>query len=100
MRWLSTLVVLAAIAAIGVPAAAAPVIDVAEFRVQRGDDPRWAAPDFDDAAWPRTAFDELTEPGGPIWLRAAVTVEPGAFPADRPIGIVFAGLASHELFWD
>jgi hypothetical protein len=91
----------AAIAVAVAPAArAAPVIDVASFRVQRGDDPRWAAPDLDDASWPRAALREVTAPGGPIWLRATVVVEPGVFAADRPLGILFAGLASHEIYWD
>jgi hypothetical protein len=91
----------AAIAVARAPAArAAPVIDVASFRVQHGDDPRWAAPDLDDASWPRAALRDVTAPGGPIWLRATVAVEPGAFAADRPIGILFAGLASHEIYWD
>lgn len=81
-------------------AVTAPVIDVARFRVQPGDDPRWAEPGFDDAAWPSAALSELTAPGGPIWLRAEVTVEPGAFPADQPIGLLFAGMASHEIYWD
>lgn len=92
---------LAAIAVAGAPAArAAPVIDVAGFRVQHGDDPRWAAPELDDASWPRAALHEVTAPGGPLWLRAAIVVEPAAFAAERPLGILFAGMASHELYWD
>jgi hypothetical protein len=95
VRRISRLVVVAAIAAAGARAArAAPAIDVAGFRVQHGDDPRWAAPDLDDTSWPRAALHEVTAPGGPIWLRATVVVEPGAFAADRPIGILLAGMAS------
>lgn len=99
MRFIA-LVMLIATAVVGARAAHGATIDLDRVRVQAGDDPRWAAPDFDDAAWPSTTFSEVTAAGGPIWLRAAITVEPGAFAADRPIGILFAGLASHEVYWD
>jgi hypothetical protein len=99
VSWICRLAVLAAIA-VAAPARAAPVIDVARFRVQAGDDPRWAAPDLDDASWPTAALHDVTAPGGPIWLRATITVDSGAFPAGEPIGILFAGLASHEIYWD
>jgi Histidine kinase len=106
VRWISKLVlalvgVLGVLAVLGTPAAhAARAIDIASFRVQRGDDPGWAAPGFDDTAWRRAPLAAVTEPGGPIWLRATVVVEPATFEADRPIGILFAGLASHEIYWD
>jgi hypothetical protein len=81
-------------------ARAAPAIDVASFRVQRGDDPAWATPGFDDASWQRTSLIDVTDAGGPMWLRATLVVEPTTFVADRPVGILFAGLASHEIYWD
>jgi hypothetical protein len=99
---LAVLGVLAALALAGIAASAsaAPVISVAELRIQEGDDPRWAAPAYDDRTWPRVALRDVTAPGGPRWLRATVELPPGAFPAGQPIGVLFAGMASHELYWD
>lgn len=74
----------------------AGTLDVASFRLQAGDDPRWAAPDFDDHAWPLTTLHDVTAAGGPLWLRATVELA----PSREPRGVLFAGLASHELYWD
>jgi hypothetical protein len=98
--WRACILVLVALVAGAASARAAPMIDVDPFRVQRGDDPRWAAPDLDDSWWPTAALGDLAASGGPFWLRATLTIEPGAFAAARPIGILFAGLASHEIYWD
>ena len=97
-RWIFRLAVLAAFALSGAVAHAAPFA-VVEFRFQRGDDPRWATLAYDDAAWPRIAFHDANMSGGPFWLRATIDLPAGAL-AEQPIGILFAGLASHELFWD
>lgn len=100
------LALVTALAACGAsPSQASPLpplrIELREFRVH--DDTsgvRGAAPDLDDTAWPRATLDELNATGGPIWLRATIDVASGAFVADRPIGVLFAGLASHEIYWD
>ena len=76
------------------------IIEVERFRIQRIDRADWAAPGADDAAWPEVRLAEVTEPGGPLWLRAAIIVEPTTFDRSRPIGLVFAGLSSHEIYWD
>ncbi len=91
--------VIATIVGIGAPPAHAWVTEVERFAVQRGDDPAWAAPGFDDRAWPRVDLGDVTAPGGPTWLRATVVLD-ASLPADRPIGIRFAGVASHEVYWD
>lgn len=103
MPSLARLVVLAALVAVGSGCARAhdgPYLDVGPLRWQRGDDPAWAAPGFDDAGWPRAALADIAEDGGPLWLRARVELRPGALPTDQPLGVLFAGLASHEMYWD
>jgi signal transduction histidine kinase/CheY-like chemotaxis protein len=53
-----------------------------QWATQAGDDPRWARPDFSDAAWPRVAIRSTwREQGrqgydGIVWFRASLT--PGA----------------------
>lgn len=94
------IVVLAALAVFAPAARAAPSIDLTTFRVQHGDDARWSAPELDDTTWPHAELPDITAPGGPLWLRATLTLEPTTFPIDQPIGVLFAGLASHEIYWD
>jgi hypothetical protein len=69
------------------------------FRFQRGDDPAWAAKDFDDSAWPVVSGRELPSRDGIYWLRWRVTQF-----VDRPFrprdGLLFKVVASYDLFWD
>lgn len=82
---------------VAVTAQAAWVDDV---RVRAGDDPRWAAPAFDDSSWERMKFWEV--PGGDSirWIRTHVDVEPDARRAGHPLAIYIGAQASHELWWD
>ncbi len=53
---------------------------LAQVRYHAGDDPRWAAPDFDDSSWPVSADGAVAWPDTPdqmIWVR-----RPIAAPAD------------------
>jgi hypothetical protein len=87
-----------------------------ELRYQRGDDPRWAAPDWDDHDWPRAAQDGLTIPvdDGIYWVRFRIQQTEVSAAGDRlrtlfwprdepgsPINAIFiAGPMSFELHWD
>ncbi len=87
----------------------------ADIRLQHGDDPRWAAPDWDDSDWQRIAPDEVPARAGVFWLRYRVEPPSRAQPVmrpddifawphadpDAPIDAVFLGAVySFEFFWD
>jgi hypothetical protein len=81
-------------------AGAAPYLFVDDVRVHAGDDPAWAAPDFDDSQWPLIRLDEVPHRGDTVWLRAKVDLTKVERRAGKPLAIYFGGLASHELWWD
>lgn len=100
------------------PAAVATVAaepePVVELRLKQGDDPRWAASDWDDHAWERIRPDEFPARAGVYWVRFRlarpehqVTAEPEysyVWPSDQPgapIDSVFIGsIYSFDMFWD
>lgn len=69
------------------------------YRFQRGDDPRWAAADFDDAAWPLIPPFSLPSRDGIYWVRWRVTQRDVAAPYLRD-GLLFKVVASYDLYWD
>lgn len=54
----------------------------------------------DQPSWQRVALDKVPHPGDAIWLRATVDLSKLDRRPARPLAIYFAGLASHELWWD
>lgn len=87
-----------------------------EVRFQRGDDARWARPDWDDRAWQKTRPEGLYLPvhDGIYWVRFAIKQTDQSAPrpvarmffwprdeAGSPIDCVFmAGPFSYEFYWD
>lgn len=56
------------------------IITIPNWRVQQGDNPDWAKPDFNDSTWPQATYFSLTRTdytGGTHWYRATFSV-----PAD------------------
>lgn len=74
-----------------------------EWRFRPGDDPAWAAPDFDDSDWqtasvpgywPKGGFPEVDQLG---WYRLRVPVDPD----DAPLSVRFGGVRyAFELYAD
>jgi hypothetical protein len=82
-----------------------------EVRIRHGDDPRWAAADFDDSAWEQISAHEFPARTGIYWARIHVrrgnSLPKGpapfcyAWPADEPGDGIFASTVfSFDLFWD
>src|SRR5688572_22009083 len=70
-----------------------------DFRFQRGDDPRWAAKDFDDSGWQPISGRELPSRDGIYWVRWRVTQRHP--PPFRPLdGLIFKVVASYDVYWD
>jgi hypothetical protein len=70
-----------------------------DLRFQRGDEARWAAPDFDDSAWARITPRDLPSRDGIYWLRWRVT-EWETYNFRPRDGIILKVVASYDLFWD
>jgi len=94
--------------------AAEPTVPGVELRLRHGDDPRWAAPDFDDSDWMRIAPYDFPARAGIYWVRFRVSrpatpvaaqpyysyVWPGD-ALDAPIDAVFlASVYSFDFYWD
>jgi hypothetical protein len=95
-----------------------PVVDAqpADIRLMHGDDPRWAAPDWDDSDWTPIKFSEYPVHRGVFWVRIRMApLERGASPAmlhrysylwpsdahDAPIDALFvSSVYSFELYLD
>lgn len=107
------------------PGAGADVAATAiiEFRLKHGDDPRWAARDFDDRDWevvgrtdgrPRPSLEIFPTKTGVYWVRYRVerstqrawglNVPTYLWPADEPgapvNSLFLPGALCYELFWD
>lgn len=78
-------------------AAHADLIGLGKFRMHIGDDPAFAARDFDESSWQRIDFWRLKQENDVVWLRKRVIILPNQKP---PVGLYFAALASHEIWWD
>lgn len=74
---------------------------VPDIRFRRGDDARWAAPDFDDSAWARIDGREMPSRDGIYWVRWRVPARWPQHPA-APLrdGLLLKVVASYELYWD
>jgi hypothetical protein len=70
------------------------------FKVRVGDDPGWSDPGLDDSSWRRLPLHRVPGADPVTWLRAEIDLEPRHIPRQRPVGLFFAALASHEIFWD
>jgi hypothetical protein len=69
------------------------------YRFQRGDDPRWAARDFDDSAWQEIPTRELPSRDGIYWVRWRVKQRNPALAHARD-GLLIKVVASYDLYWD
>lgn len=54
---------------LGTTSRAAADFPTPDIRMRMGDDPRWAAPDFDDSDWQRIHYSEFPAREGPYWIR-------------------------------
>ncbi|HVG25856.1 MAG TPA: sensor histidine kinase [Thermoanaerobaculia bacterium] len=91
------------LAACAVPlrASDAPLLNVGkQFLMKSGDGERWSAPDFDDSGWKAVALKDVPAMGDSVWLRKRVDTTKLGRRGDRPLALYFAGLASHEIWWD
>lgn len=86
------------------------------LRIMRGDDPRWAAREWDDSDWTEVSTDELPGRAGIYWVRFRVTRPDHAtmiFPSHGQIhltgrentanpinAVVMRSACSFELYWD
>lgn len=70
-----------------------------EIRFQRGDDPRWAEKNFDDAGWRRIEGRELPSRDGIYWVRWRVQQTDPKRLRTRD-GLLLKVVASYDLYWD
>ena len=71
----------------------------ANGRLRFGDDPRWAAPTFDDTNWPRRLLYRAPDTTGTYWIRVPVRLGAEAFE-QRPARVELSALAAAEAYWD
>ncbi|MDE3188189.1 MAG: serine/threonine-protein phosphatase [Acidobacteriota bacterium] len=67
------------------------IVAVTNWRVHAGDNPAWAAPDFDDSQWATIGFRQLNEPEasntGTHWYRATFQVPPDFAGQELAVGM-------------
>lgn len=110
------------VGAAGAQPASASAVPAAIIRLKHGDDPRWAAPKFDDRDWQSITRPEFPARTGIYWVRVRLargSADPMAaqcnlnenvkwttkysflWPADAPVDALFVAAAySYDLFWD
>ncbi len=80
------------------------VARIEKWRVQAGDDPRWASPDFDDSAWEASSWPRRHTTAQPFfagtrWYRATASVP--ASIAGRPLAVAVGPLDEvYDVFVD
>ena len=65
-----------------------------------GDDPAWSSPDLDDSDWELVHLSDVPEADSVVWLRAEIELRPEHLVEGRPLGIFYAAMATHEIWWD
>lgn len=95
----------------------APLAGAVELRFKRGDDPRYARPDWDDRDWEVITAENLPLQAGPYWVRFRLSPPlqpnprpPGegyynfTWPSDEPgapiDAVVLNPIFSFEFYWD
>jgi len=81
-------------------AGALPVIGIHDFRMHVGDVAGAALPGFDDAGFSPVSLAAVPQAPDVVWLRATVDVSRLDRRALQPLALFFAGMASHEIYWD
>ena len=79
--------------------AATPVF-VDDVRVHEGDDPAWAAPDFDDGDWSEQSAYRVDPQGRILWMRARVDAPATVDASKVPLAIRVTMAGSWELYWN
>ncbi len=78
----------------------AEFINQSQFLMKEGDDPAWAEPSWDDRNWTLTEL-RFTPAGNEIsWFRTTIHLSQKHLVPGHPLGIYFAALAAHEIYWD
>ncbi len=82
------------------PAAASKVLSVDAFLMKVGHDVRWSFPQTDDRSWKPVKLHDVPAEDDSVWLRARVDTSALKRGPGRPVGLYFAAIASHEIWWD
>ncbi|MEO6001691.1 MAG: histidine kinase [Opitutus sp.] len=80
------------------PKLAPRTVEQSELRLQRGDDARWAAPDWDDGLWETIDRDRVPFKAGIFWLRLRTRTmgRDESLPRQATAG----GISAWECYWD
>ncbi|MEO1336228.1 MAG: hypothetical protein AAFV29_11320, partial [Myxococcota bacterium] len=73
--------------------------DSASVASTASDGPSWLQAEYDDGAWAKSRFIDLPAASSVLWIRTQVVLE-DASAHRRPLGLLFAAMASHEVWWD
>jgi len=99
MVWMMAAIVVAALAT-GAALANPRYPHIENVRVAVGDDPLWAAADFDDRGWEEMPWYRVDPQQRLLWVRSEVTL-PNAVDMDAaPLAVAVAALASYEVYWN
>jgi len=71
-----------------------------KLRMRVGHDPAWASPAYDDSSWQVVTFSDVPEASDSLWLRLKVDTRHVRREPAHPLGIAFAAIATHEIWWD
>ncbi len=74
-------------------------LQYSDVRFQRGDDARWAHPDWDDREWERRGVWDLPARAGVDWVRLRVRMGADA-QGTLPAGIMISTVRAYEVYWD
>jgi hypothetical protein len=70
------------------------------FLMKSGHAERWSAVDFDDSGWETVELKDVPALDDSVWLRKRVDTTMLERQPGRPLGLYFAAIASHEIWWD
>lgn len=77
-----------------------PIGYLGDCAVEKGDNPAFRSPKFDDATWRVRPWQELKFSADVHWLRCRVNVTDGWDRDRTPIGLFLNGAFSAEVWWD
>jgi Histidine kinase len=71
-----------------------------KLRMRIGHDPSWSSPHYDDSSWQLVELHEVPHRNDSVWLRLKVDTRYIRRAPDHPLGVYFAAIAAHEIWWD
>lgn len=76
------------------------IVSPSGYFIADGDDPAWAAPEFDHSRWRFQRDRRIDVPAGIQWIRAPIHIPASYIEENQPLSVIVGAMASNELYFN